>query len=363
MASIESLVVSWSGTRVHPTRVVSGAGAPALSAESAFRTAWDQPAATAEWQRPWTGDPEYSRFWSWELGGSYRSAAGSKAWRGLTPLRRVDCHTVSTALPGVALVCDQYLYPTGSGVVVQAEVDRSGTPAELLDLVARLASDPVISLDGKLPRTMAAVVAALLDDTDAAVLGGPDPRAETDPRLRTVAVVTSGTDWDQDPIVPGTELHRFLAGLCLHSTAPLTGVVPALDAIRMETTTRYGDTTRVAVGDGQAVWSPAQLGHPEDSAKLGCYHRNLALAAMRTSVLLGTVRWAARSPLGDLTGDAKEAVKVALAVLGRLYGKANGIYASSLVRRQIDDSDQVDVINSLRVQLGVGVPLHGSPVA
>lgn len=357
MARIDSAVVSWSRTRVQPSRLVARAGSPRLGAETAYRAAWDEPAANPEWQRPWVDDAEYSRFWSRELGGAYRSAAGSKAWRVQAPLRRVETHTLTTTLPGVALWCDQYLYPTGSGVVVQAELHLSGTPAELLAVVAGLSSNPVVHLDGAPPRTMAAVVTALLDDMDRVVLGAPDPNAVTAPNLRTVAVVTGGTGWTPTPIVQGAELHRFLVGLCLRSTAPLTGVVPEPAAIMMEASTRFGDTVRVAVGDGQAVWSPTQLADPVSSARLECYHRNLALAAMRTAVLLDTVRWAAQLPIANLTGDVQEAVKVVLSILGRLYGKADGVYASSLVRRQIDASGLVEAVNTLRVQLGVGGPM------
>ncbi len=47
-------------------------------------------------------------------------------------------------------------------------------------------------------------------------------------------------------------------------------------------------------------------------------------------------------------------------VLSLLYGKVDAMYASALVRRQIDESGLVAQVSKLRVSLGIGAPLAAS---
>lgn len=358
MATLDSIVVSWSRTRVQPLRVTAGVGHPSLGTEPAYRSAWDEALPGTPWQKPWFDEATYSNFWARELGGAYRVASGHKAWTTHTPLRRRTPPTLTCTLPDVALTCAQYLYPTGSGVLVTAEITGSREPAALLELVAQLSTAHVVSVDGRPPTAMAAVIGGLLDDVDRVVLPAPDPDVVDEPRLRTVATVTHAPGWDAAVIESGGPVHRLLAGLCLLSAAPLTGAVAPLEELQVkEPNANFPDTVRVATGTGQAVWSPIESAQPAPSTRLRCYHRNLALASMHTAVLLGTARWATQVPVATLPADARAALRAVLGILGRKYGKSDGVYATRLGRRQIDGSELVPSISSLRLQLGVGGPL------
>ncbi|WP_024288387.1 hypothetical protein [Cellulomonas sp. KRMCY2] len=61
--------------------------------------------------------------------------------------------------------------------------------------------------------------------------------------------------------------------------------------------------------------------------------------------------------MATLPADARATLRVVLGILGRKYGKSDGVYATRLGRRQIDGSGLVGSISSLRLQLGVGGPL------
>jgi hypothetical protein len=345
MTSLNSLVISWSRTRVQPVRVTDGAGFPRLIQESSYRDAWEDADRQQEWQKPWAGMDGYNNFWGWELGGGYRGASGSKAWKNQVPLRRGPHPqlTLFPGLPGVALDCAQFLYPTGTGAIVTADIRGSYTPTTLLELVARLSNESLVSASGTPPRSMRKVLDALLDDVDLAALGTPDRDGVQAQELRTVAVITEPTEWDQATLQPASELHRLLAGLCLLSPAPMTGAVPDLDAMLMPPRrAKFVDTVRVARGDGQAAVSRTE----QPLKKLACYQGNLALASMQASMLLESVRWAWNT--GNQPGIGKEAMRLVINILGRKYGRADSVYSSDLIRRQIDDSGLVAAINAHR---------------
>jgi hypothetical protein len=345
MASLNSIVISWSRTRVQPGRITDGTGFPRLIQESSYRDAWEDAGAQQEWQKPWAGPEGYNNFWGWELGGGYRGASGSKAWKNQVPLRRgPDPHmTLVPDLPGVALDCAQFLYPTGTGAIVTADIRGTYTPTTLLEVVARLSNGSLVSVDGTPPRSMRRVLDALLDEVDRAVLGHPDAEGVQAQELRTVAVITEPTEWDEATLQPASELHRLLAGLCLLSPALMTGSVPDLDPMLMPPRrAKFVDTVRVARGDGQAAVSCT----PQPLEKLACYQGNLALASMQTSMLLETVRWARNT--GNQPGIGKEAMRLVANILGRKYGRADSVYSSDLIRRQIDDSGLVAAINTFR---------------
>lgn len=360
MASLDSVHVSWTRSRVQPSRVVDAAGLPRLRDEAAYAAAWDAVSRNAlpDWQRPWAQDTSFSRFWAYELKDGYRTAGvtGHQAWRKQVPLRRVPDAGLTTTLEGVTLTSARYLYPTGTGVVVNAQIDGARDAAKVLELVGRLTGERVISVAGSPPLSMAALLGALLDELDHAVLGGPDPAASSDPRPRTIATVTRSTGWPLTPVAGGDQTHRMLEALCRLSGAPLAGgAVGSLDRSVMETTNRYADTVRATVGDGEAVWSPflAQSGE-QQSHKLECYHGSLTLSAMQTGVFLTTARWASGLSSRQLGSSELEAVKVVLAMLGQLYGKGRDVYVASLVHRQIDDSDLVAEVRRMRIELGLG---------
>ncbi|SDC01743.1 hypothetical protein GA0111570_11442 [Raineyella antarctica] len=346
MGTIESIVVSWSLARAQPSRFTRGAGSPDLSNEASYRSAWtDASAGGGDWRPPWASDRAYSNFWKWEVGGSYESVSPHGAWQHQVPLRREPTIVLESTVAGAELGCAQFLYPTGTGVMVTAVITGDHTAPLLLASLAELTAN--VRVQGG-ARSMNGVLDMLLDDAEVNCLGQPDPSGSEEKRARTVAVVTKAKDWDSPTPQAGDEVHRLLASLCLMSAAPLTGTLAPLESMVVgPPTTRFADTVRVALGSGQAIWSLYQ-----PAEKLACYEHNLALASMQTSVLLETVRWLSDSaPLEALRA---ESVRLALQTLGRKYGAADSVYSSDFVRRQIDDSHLVDQINRLRAE----GPLH-----
>jgi hypothetical protein len=309
---------------------------------------------TAPWQRPWIIEEDYNYYWARNLGQNYRDATADRAWKRQVPLREAARPPLTTSLPGVALKSDRFLFPCGSGVAVEAEVTGKLDAKGLLGLAERLATDTVILTPASAkPRALAAVLSSLLDGLDKQTLGAVPPDLAGELTPLTVATVTARSDWPNGPIKQGSPLHRLLEGLCAMSTAPLNGAVTPLATTLVAGARSNPGTVRLRVGRGRAVWLQNQTDNPHDQKKLTCYHHNLSMATIQTSVMLDAVRWASGQPSGSLSEDVKTLLRPVVTVLSLLYGKVDDMYASRLVRSQIEESGLVPQIGQLRINLGV----------
>jgi hypothetical protein len=357
MGTLDGVSISWVRTRVQPERVRLSAGSPALSPPWRYVEVFQAAGEANAWRQPWIGDESFSNYWALGLGDSYRRATADKAWKRQVPLRKATPPTLTTTLPGVGLRCDQYIFPTGIGVLVTAEISGTFDAPGLMTVVSQLGSKGVITVAGSAPKPMSAVVGGMLDAVEREVLGHNDQDSVGGLRLETLATVTATTDCPADPLVQADPVHRLLFGLCQLSAAPLAGNIGDLNQALVEEASYYSGTTRVDLGAGRAVWSPGQSSSLDGVHKLQCYHQNLSLVTMQTDVLLHTVKWASHLAGSLLTDDVKAVLRPVVNVLGLLYGKVDDIYTSALVRRQIDRSGLVAAISDFRIRLAVGGPL------
>jgi hypothetical protein len=357
MSTIDAAMVTWTQTRAQPRRLFSAEGSPAVSRQLGYMTAFGTAMGDAAWHSPWLDDDSYNYYWARNLGPNYRAATADRAWKRQVPLREAAPLTLTTSLPGVTLKSDGFLFPCGTGVTVQAEIGGPLNAAGLLGLVEKLASDKVIITAGSTqPRALAAVLSTLLEGIEQQVLGAIDSAATGGITPTAIAAVTASSGWPAAPIGQGDPVHRLLEGLCLTSAAPLTGTVSDLGTAMVAGAHRRPGTIRYSVGGNCAIWLP-EFTTQHDSKRIICYHRNLTIATMQTSVLLDAVRLAAQ-PGGTFGEDVKATMRPVVNVLGLLYGKVSDMYASAVVRNQINDSGLVAEIGQLRVRLGVGSPLR-----
>jgi hypothetical protein len=354
MSSIDGVTISWVRTRALPRQFAFGAGSPCLGRQPGYFTAFAGAGASARWRKPWIDQETYSLFWARSLGPSYRLASADKAWKRQVPLRDSAPVMLAAQAPEVSLQRFVYAFPSGVGVAVTADLAGPQDPAALLALVARLAKDPFVTSGASAqPRAIAAVLGGLLDDAERALLGQADPGSVGEPKPVTIATVTAATDWPAAAISQADGAHRLLEGLCRLSAAPLTGTVGELTAELFDEGSHPG-TTRMAVGQGRAIWSPQQWSDSGGAHRLGCYHENQIQATLLASVLLDTVRWASSQQVADLGSEVQQLLRLVVNVLGLLYGKVSDMYASAFVRRQIDESGLVPTIGAQRITLGLG---------
>jgi hypothetical protein len=118
---------------------------------------------------------------------------------------------------------------------------------------------------------------------------------------------------------------------------------------------------------GRAVWYPTRFVVPDEDnnlAKLGCYHRNLALLSMQTESMCGlaVALMDRRNAGGRFTPYQRELARHAGGAVGRLYGGKPGLktYRSRSPRQQIDDNQWVTAVDLMRQQISDSymVPLH-----
>jgi hypothetical protein len=353
MSTLDAAVFTWVRTRTQPGRLTAATGSPTLSRPQNFAAVFDAGDKKADWQRPWMIEKEYNYYWAHNLGQNYRDATADRAWKRQVPLREKTPPLLTTSLPGVTLKTNRFLFPGGSGVTVEAEVTGTFNAGSLLGLAASLAKDTVISMPGSAkPRALAAVLSDLLDGLDKQTLGAVPPDVVGELSPLTVATVTARSDWPSTPIEQDNALHRLLEGLCTMSPAPLNGAVTTLATVQVAGASSNPGTVRLRVGRGRAIWLQNQTS-AQDQKRLTCYHHNLSMATMQTSVMLDAVRWASGQPAGSLSQAVRALLRQVVTVLSLLYGKVDDMYASRLVRSQIEESGLVPQLSKLRIDLGV----------
>jgi hypothetical protein len=358
MSTLDAAVFAFIRTRAQPRRLLSGAGTPALSRQLPFATAFAAAGAGAAWRWPWIGDGSYSYYWARSLGPQYRRAVtADRAWKRQVPLREATAPLLSTSIPGVSLRGDRFVFPSSTGVLLQAEVSGSLDAAGLLGLAERLAHERVIVTPGSTqPKALRAVLDELLDGIEQQVLGDVDPDAAGEPATTTIATVTASTGWPSTAISQGDPVHRLLEGVCLMSPAPLNGHVSDLAAGTVSEAHSNPDTVRYCVGDGRAIWLP-EFAAAHDSRRMYCYHRNLSMATLHASALLDAVRLAEAQPGGNFSEDVRAVLRQVVTVLSLFYAKVTDMYTSAMIRKQLIDSGLIAAISQLRIRLGVGAAL------
>lgn len=324
-ATLDRVLVSWIRVRMDPSRAAGWVQAdPSLTTHQGFRAAWQSAATPGTWVFPWVGSRSFAHVWSDELGPGYRRPSGpanlDAAWERQMPLRWAPDPVVGSALDGVDVEATCLLYPSGSVVILTADVRAPGlTPLEMVTLLARLQRGRELLDGGGVPRSVPALTGDLLDAMDTAVTGAPSPDAITD-RVRTIATVTGATGWTGEV----TDLaHRTIDALARLDPAALQGATPApLTSLVLVGSDEYVNlgTTRAALGHGHAVFAPLKAQDPTGAHQLACYHHNLGFSNARTAVLSRTVAWLSGFSASQLSsGGVAGMARAATALLARLY--------------------------------------------
>jgi hypothetical protein len=358
MSTIDGISISWVRTRAVPAQIIQLQVGDGLTSRQRYLTHFATAGQWEAWRQPWIGDESFSYFWSRSFGPNYRMTAADKAWRRQVPLREAVPPVLTTAQRGVTLTADRFVFPSGVGVVIRADLTGQLTPEGALEIVAALANSQVVNAAGfPAPRAIAAVFGDLLDGAEQISVEGGDPNAVENNQPMTIATITATSDWPVGPVAAGDGNHRLLEGLCRLSKAPLTGTIHPLEECLLDEADSHPGTTRYVLGRAVATMSPDQSSTPDGTDRLSCYHSNLTLAALHASVLLDIVQWATTVPFAGLNQSTRESLIATVNILGLLYGKVPDMYTSAFVRKLIADSGLVPAIGQLRIDLGVGGPL------
>ena len=172
----------------------------------------------------------------------------------------------------------------------------------------------------------------------------------------SVFSVVSATGIDPAiPVVDGGEVHKALDGATSWNDQwkaipppPLAQGTIANIMASPKTHLVYGRKR------GRSIWFPHLFLLTGPVRKLSCYQRNLALASLQVDSLLGLMGVTDESiRSGDSLATAHwDLAKLGSDLLGRLYGGARTTYRSSSIRAQIDASDLVPAVNSVRQYFG-----------
>jgi len=322
--------------------------------QRAFESARQSGTTASPWLLPWIeGYPQ--RFWQFYLKGAapsnFQQVAAAEARSFFVPLRiRPFCHV--TARDGTSATLEGYCYPYTTAVIGIVRL-RPNPPLPLSDLVdaavaARHADYNLRWHDTTLPATHGTlqsladkVVGRLhaLAGIDVNAIGVPLP-----PPITTATVINAKGD-ERDEVV-----LRALHGLSwLRTTWKQDKLVEEMPD--------PAELSGIAIGKGRAIWRPVCFSPPQARGRvvsLGCYHRNLTLAAMQASALAALVGRADdifADPKGRLISIPPADVARAVELLDKLGGSDFFTYRSWTAQKQV--SFYKDRVERVRQKLGL----------
>jgi hypothetical protein len=312
---------------------------------------------------PWpisNGDRGVHYFWHYYL---QRQAADSVqpdlAWRRLVPLRVASYRLKPIPAESVRALLETFSYPYGNAAIVSVTVDADVPLDKAVDRVIDLIKGSIFELainNNVAQITLNGALTTGLDQLAKSRTGdGKGPRVSYGDPFSLIAVVRGDGIDASIPLVNGGVIHKALDGLCTFGRAWRQNVVPLIAEQSVPTKTGAAGSALYARRVARAFWFPELFAYKTDPADrpihaLGCFHRNLSFASMQTQSLLGLASWAGDTIQagGSLPFNVNEMVRNCSGTLGMLYGGATDVYRSSSVKRQINDSGLVPVINGHR---------------
>lgn len=315
---------------------------------------------------PWPIDSDRGVHWFWHYYLQKQPADAVQpdlAWRRLVPLR-VASYQLKPPAPEIRASLETYAYPHGNAAIVSVTVDADVPLDRAVDRVIAVSKGSTfdVAINGSLSqRSLSGALTAGLDQL--AKLRTGDSKglrvSSSEPFGLTAVVTGNGID-PLTPLDDGGLIHRALDGICTLGPAWRQNVAPPIAKQVVPTKTGAAGSALYARSKARAFWFPelftlkAEPGDPP-LHMLGCFHRNLTFASMQTQSLLGLASWASDTlqAAGTLLFSVSELVRNCSGTLGMLYGGATDVYRSSSVRRQIDDSGFVPVINAHRQRYGM----------
>lgn len=322
---------------------------------------------------PWPKQNPYNHFWQYHLERrDLTNVTVNQAWNHLMPLRSSQRLSVRKVSQKTGAVAEGFFFPIGAGVVLSLYFQEGLPLDDMVDKIVEVCSSShqVKWLkDGKKAKLSIDTLASqLLLDLHMTALDQTAPSLPPLEKPFSVVTVIDATDSDKNkPVEVGDAMHRALEGLC--TLSPHWRDTPLHD---LEYATRFEFMHKGFLPKGYlqyglrrslVTWYPGffteHLDEGEKLNSLACYHRNLTLLILQTSILISLVRQVAgllhtREPIPD---HFKEPARKAAGILGRLYGgDLHGAYLGrykAWVSRELI-KEHLKEINAVRAAADLG---------
>lgn len=370
MVTLNEIRISLIWTEVYPTLLTpTGATAPMafLGQKTPYATEFENAirgASTLEPPWPLQKGKGRHHFWYHYFGNiEPANVSGNLAWDGLTPLRTNIAKIQAAWLNGRASA-EGFFFAHGVAFLVTVSITLDDA---VLALTVDTAQDARVTAiysvtwhdQTQINGTLDVIAAHALDLLREMELGVGAPQGTRPGKPFTLVTIIKGTGGDATvPNSSNGEVHRALEGLCSWHASWQTDTLHDLETSKLKTQSTSPGHLLYGLERGRALWFPALFDQTKKRThKLSCYHRNLTLLSLQTEMVIGLMRYAAK------TMAANQVMPVALdhlakkgaGLAGRLYGKTDNIYQSWSARRQMIDAQVLDEIDRVRTYFGLPV--------
>ena len=302
---------------------------------------------TGEWLLPWRAG-ERQRFWQYYLGtpvtGDLASVDAQRAWLRLMPLRAPSLARIATR-DGTRITLEGYVFPHSVGVLASVFICCEPLVA-FDDMINRATATARTHYNiswkgqdgGETHGTLASLADLLIDQLHYKLFGESPHGNPLKGPITTATVIDGALDEPSpDPDADGAMVDRGLDRLCrLDTDGPVEPKAAAkgrpLPAAQMR---------RITIERGRAIWTPAKFSSSTRTEprfrSLGCYHRNISLAALQAKSLTSLLRRAEDFlPTQPIPARLLRPVKSAIALLDELDKGEITTYQTDLLFDQID---------------------------
>jgi hypothetical protein len=298
-----------------------------------------------DWLLPWRPG-ERQHFWQYYLGtaliGDLASVDAERAWRCLMPLRAPSTTRISTG-DGARITLEGYAFPHSVGVLGSVFICPA-QPVSFDDIVeqavATASTHYNIAWKGttgpETHGTLASLADLLIDQLHGKLLGQTPHGKPLKGPITTATVIDASIDGTNGEPGDGAIVDRALDRLCRLDTSG------SPDPSAAATHDLAAHERMVTVERGRAVWVPKRFSSSAPKTPrfraLGCYHRNLSLAALQAHSLTSLLRRADDFlPSEPIPPRLIRPVKSALVLLDALYHGIHTTYRSLMLQSQLEN--------------------------
>jgi hypothetical protein len=310
-------------------------------------------------RQPWD-NPKGQLFWKYYLEKDDLSTLeGSKAWRFLIPFR--EKVPINVTMPGLEAntVAEMFLYPYGMGLVITITCEKRMGLTQLVEHAYSLKKNDKFIAQWDTGSTenvrMSGLAEACFKYIRKILTGSDTPNGNVGITPFTVFTVIKGRGVDStSSLADFGEEHRILEAVTEWPPLWEKAFLLPLNSGRIPIAS-YSPASHILYGRkrGRAIWFPAAFTERRrESCSLSCYHRNIVLASLQVESLCSLATMTAHELKNGNSNTLRimhrECARLAVGILGRMYGGNDNTYRSMSAKYQIQQNRYDTDINLVR---------------
>jgi len=309
---------------------------------------------------PWPVNSEFN-FWNYYFEGrQLADVTGRQAWKALLPFRWLIPATVRADWLAGRVLAEGFFYPPGLGLVLTFSCSRPQTLAEMVETGFQIRQRGLLDIEwanhSQESLKLDPFAAKCLNLMRTHGFGPSASQPKNVVPFSVFSVVRTNTIPPDQTLPNQAEIQRVLEAVTGWRQTWKNDPLPDFDTVKLDARTAPPSHVVYSSKRGRAVWFPtlAELRDPYLHS-LGCYHRNLVLAALSVESLAEFLKNYARDLAEglEISPTRTDCAQRATGILSRFYYGKPSIYRTGSARAQIEQNDWLDLLTQMRTHFNM----------